>query len=150
MAKTTIIGIKDNGREILVPNQFTPAAFSLSPSWLDLTVSQVINTQSMLNLGLWLTLSPNTNLAIKIKCYTSPVTDDSALEYADGHSLFSIKTINGFSNFTEQTYNIYLTDSQKAVIQIPTSDLVSNVKIFVRGAGIVLEASVTSQARNFK
>lgn len=152
MATLNIIGIKDNERITLIPNQFIPSILGLTSTYQDLTPNQVINTQSVLNLGLWLGFNPapGTNIDVKIKCYRSPLDLNYDPTYEDGFGVFSIKTISGVSQFTEQNYKLKVTESYKAVIQIPTADLVNNIKIFVKGYGDLVNVDLTSQARNFK
>lgn len=139
-----IIGLKDNTAETLVPNQFSPSPIALTGTYQDITPNQILNAQGMCNIALWFKLSAGAVVDVKVKCYKNP---SDTLTFEEGHSVFSIKTTSGISAFSEQNYTLTVTSSEKTVFQIPTLDLINNVKIFVKGSGTINEADITAQSR---
>lgn len=139
-----IIGLKDNLAEVLIPNQYLPSPITLTGTYQDITPNQILNVQGMINVAVWFELSASTNLVFQIKCFKD-LTGPFA--YADGYSVFSVKTSSGTSHFSEQGYNINTIAGGKLVLQIPVVDLVNNVKIFVKGSGQITSCSITPQTR---
>jgi hypothetical protein len=140
-----VIGLKDNLADVLVPNQFSPSPITLTAIYQDITPNQVLNVQGMFNIALWLQFSTGSSVDIKIKCYKTPA---DSLGFTDGYSVFSIKTSSGVSVFSEQSYSITISDSLNAVFQVPTMDLINNVKIFIKGTGSLDRAEITAQSRS--